>query len=64
MCWSDYAAFADQLGCAFSIDTDTHAPGQLDFLGYGAQRALDAGISADRVINTWSADRLLAWPAR
>ena len=24
------------------IDTDSHAPGQLDFLGYGAQRALDA----------------------
>ncbi len=54
---------AEQIGCAFSIDTDAHAPGQLDFLGYGAQRALDAGVPADRVINTWPVDRLLDWPA-
>ncbi len=53
---------AADIGCAFAINTDAHAPGQLDFLGYGAQRALDAGIPADRVINTWPADRLLAWP--
>lgn len=33
-----------EIGCVFSIDTDAHAPGQLDFLGYGAQRALDAGV--------------------
>ena len=31
-----------EIGCLFSIDTDSHAPGQLEFLGYGAQRALDA----------------------
>lgn len=51
---------AEQIGCDFSVDTDAHAPGQLDFLGYGAQRALDAGVSADRIINTWPAARLLA----
>lgn len=50
-----------QIGCNFSIDTDAHAPGQLDFLGYGAQRALDAGVPLDRIVNTWSADRLLEW---
>lgn len=50
-----------QIGCDFSIDTDAHAPGQLDFLGYGAQRALDAEVPADRIVNTWSADRLLDW---
>lgn len=55
---------AEQIGCVFAIDTDAHAPGQLDFLGYGAQRALDAGVAADRVINTWPAERLLAWPSR
>ena len=49
------------IGCLFVIDTDAHAPGQLDFLGYGAQRALDAGVPADRVVNTWPADQLLAW---
>ncbi len=50
-----------QVGCDFSIDTDAHAPGQLDFLGYGAQRALDAGVPADKVVNTWPVDKLLAW---
>ncbi|WP_395312273.1 PHP domain-containing protein [Mycobacterium sp. AMU20-3851] len=50
-----------EIGCDFSIDTDAHAPGQLDFLGYGAQRALDAGVPTERIINTWSADRLLEW---
>jgi putative hydrolase len=54
---------AEQMGCVFAINTDAHAPGQLDFLGYGAQRALDAGVPAERIINTWSADRLLAWPS-
>ncbi len=52
---------AMDIGCVFSIDTDSHAPGQLDFLGYGAQRALDAGLAAERIVNTWSADDLLAW---
>lgn len=51
------------IGCLFSIDTDSHAPGQLEFLGYGAQRALDAGVPAERIVNTWSADKLLEWAA-
>lgn len=50
-----------ELGCLFSIDTDAHAPGQLDFLGYGAQRALDAGVPEDRIVTTWPVERLLDW---
>ncbi|BBN45691.1 PHP domain-containing protein [Mycobacterium avium subsp. hominissuis] len=52
-----------EIGCVFSIDTDAHAPGQLEFLGYGAQRALDAGVPVDRIVNTWPAERLLEWTA-
>mgnify|MGYP001343381277 CR=1 FL=1 len=52
---------AGAIGCLFAINTDAHAPGQLDFLGYGAQRALDAELPAERIVNTWSADQLLAW---
>ena len=52
---------AMDVGCLFSIDTDSHAPGQLEFLGYGAQRALDAGLPASRIVNTWPADKLKAW---
>ena len=43
---------AVEIGCVFAIDTDAHAPGQLDWLGNGCARAESAGISADRVINT------------
>ena len=49
------------IGCVFSIDTDAHAPGQLDFLGYGAQRALDNEVAKDRIVNTWPVERLLEW---
>lgn len=54
---------ARDIGCLFSIDTDAHAPGQLDFLGYGAQRALDAAVPVDRIVNTWAVEQLLEWTA-
>lgn len=50
-------------GCMFSIDTDAHAPGQLDWQGYGCERAERYGVTADRIINTLPADDLLAWCA-
>ena len=49
--------------CMFSIDTDSHAPGQLEFLDYGCARAVKYGVPPERVINTRSADDLLAWSA-
>ena len=48
-------------GCLFSIDSDAHAPGQLDMLDYGCERAEAAGIDPDRIVNTWPQQRLLAW---
>jgi putative hydrolase len=50
---------AIDMGCLFSIDTDAHAPGQLEFQIYGCERAEDLGLDPDRVINTWPVDRLL-----
>jgi putative hydrolase len=55
---------ARDLGCVFSIDSDAHAPGQLDFLWYGAERAEAAGIDPDRIVNTWPKERLLEWAKR
>jgi putative hydrolase len=52
---------ARDLGCLFSIDSDAHAPGQLDFLDHGCERAEAAGIDPDRIVNTWPRERLLAW---
>ncbi|MCW2866075.1 MAG: hypothetical protein JWR20_263 [Marmoricola sp.] len=50
-------------GCLFSIDSDAHAPGQLDFQVYGCERAEELGLDPDRIVNTWPLDRLLAWAA-
>ncbi|NUU06865.1 PHP domain-containing protein [Leifsonia sp. C5G2] len=51
-------------GCFFSIDTDAHAPGQLDFLAYGAARAAANGVPADRIITTFPLPRLRTWLAK
>jgi putative hydrolase len=48
-------------GCLFSVDSDAHAPGQLDFLQYGAERAELNGVPAERIITTWPLERLLDW---
>ena len=50
---------AVDMGCAFTIDTDAHAPGQLDWLDNGCSRAVDCGVPADRVLNTWPVERVL-----
>ncbi|WP_183100148.1 PHP domain-containing protein [Nocardioides pelophilus] len=55
---------ARDTGCLFSIDSDAHAPGQLDFLVLGCERAEAAGIDPERIVNTWPVERLLAWAAR
>src|SRR5689334_14041311 len=51
-------------GCEFMIDTDAHAPGQLDWQPYGCERAVECEVPAERVVNTRSADDLLAWRTR
>ncbi|NOJ59153.1 PHP domain-containing protein [Arthrobacter sp. 260] len=57
----DLIRMALDAGCLFSIDSDAHAPGQLDFLQYGAERAEANGVPTDRIITTWPQDRLLSW---
>jgi putative hydrolase len=57
-------SLAVEMGCEFSIDTDAHAPGQLDWQPYGCERAEECGVPADRVVNTRSADELLEWCSR
>lgn len=51
-------------GCLFSIDTDAHAPGQLDWQPYGCERAQACGVPADRVVNSWPVQDLLDWTSR
>ncbi len=48
-------------GCLFSIDTDAHAPGQLEWQWYGCEQAADAAVPVERVVNTWPVDQVLGW---
>lgn len=54
---------ARDIGCLFAIDSDAHAPGQLEMKAYGAERAERLGIDPDRIITTWDVDRLRGWVA-
>jgi putative hydrolase len=53
---------AAEAGCLFAIDTDAHAPGQLDWLGNGTTRAEKADIAPERIVNTRSAAEVAAAP--
>ena len=50
-------------GCLVSVDTDAHAPGQLEWQPFGCDRLAECGGSPESVVNTWSVDDLLAWTA-
>ena len=55
---------AVEAGCRFSLDTDAHAPGQLDWLPYGCARAAECEVPPERVINSWTSIELLDWTRR
>ena len=61
---TELIALAHDIGCLFAVDSDAHAPGQLEMKAYGAARAEDLGIDPDRIITTWDADRLREWVTR
>ncbi len=50
-----------EMGCVFTIDSDAHAPGQLDWQAVGSDRAEECGVPAERVMNTRDIPGLLAW---
>ena len=54
---------AVEAGCVFSLDTDAHAPGQLDWQPYGCERAAACGVPVERIVNSWPAEQLLTWTA-
>jgi putative hydrolase len=49
--------------CKISIDTDAHAPGQMEWQLYGCEKAARHEIDVDQIVNTWAADDLIAWAA-
>ncbi len=51
------------LDCVVVVDTDAHAPGQLEWQRNGCEQAARVGVPPDRVMNTRPMDEFLAWTA-
>ncbi len=60
----DLLAIALEAGCLFAIDSDAHTTAQLSHLGLGRQRAERLAIPEERIITTWSVERLLEHGSR
>jgi len=61
---SQLLRLAADAGCLFAIDTDAHAPGQLDWQPYGCARAQACSVDPATVVNTLGVEELLAWTRR
>jgi putative hydrolase len=49
-----------ELGCRITIDTDAHAPGQLEWLPFGCDKAARLDVEPELVLNAWPVEELLA----
>lgn len=49
------------LNCLFALDSDAHTTDQLSYAEIALAHARLAGIPADRIVNCWPLERLLAW---
>ena len=59
----DLLALALSMDCVMVVDTDAHAPGQLEWQHYGCEQAAAIGIPEDRIMNTLPMDEFLTWTA-
>ncbi len=54
---------AVKAGCVVSIDSDAHAPGQLEWLVNGCEQAIAAEVPPEAIVTTWPLPQLLDWTA-
>jgi putative hydrolase len=50
-------------GCLVTIDSDAHAPGQLEWLAFGCEQAAECAVPPERIVNSWALDEVLGWTA-
>jgi histidinol phosphatase-like PHP family hydrolase len=55
------AIAAKKAGCVFALDSDAHGADQLWMADYAIAHARLAGISKERIVNCWPADKILEW---
>ena len=51
-------------GCSVVIDTDAHAPGQLEWQLNGCERAVACEVPTEAIMNARDVEELLAWTAQ
>jgi histidinol phosphatase-like PHP family hydrolase len=55
------ASRAADAGCVFALDSDAHTTTQLSYAETALAHARLAGIPAERIVNCWPLEQLLAW---
>jgi len=60
----EHIRVARQVGCLFSIDTDSHSPSRLDRMQFGVATAQRGWLEPKDVINTWPLDELRTFLAK
>ncbi|MEK6220862.1 MAG: DNA polymerase/3'-5' exonuclease PolX [Chloroflexota bacterium] len=56
-----YARRAIDEGIKLTINTDAHHPEHMNFLGYGVATARRGWVTKEKVINTWTPEKLVKW---
>jgi putative hydrolase len=56
-------SLALSLDCVVVVDTDAHAPGQLEWQRNGCEQAARVGVQPERIMNALPVDDFLAWTA-
>lgn len=59
-----HARLAQELGVKLAINTDAHVDEHFDFLRFGVATAQRGWVTKENVVNTWPADKLLAYVNR
>ncbi|HEY3506684.1 MAG TPA: DNA polymerase/3'-5' exonuclease PolX [Actinocatenispora sp.] len=60
----EHILWAKERGVTFVIDSDAHAVPQLDFVRYATLTAQRGWLTADRVLNAWPYEKVLAFLTR
>ena len=55
---------AIEKGCLLSIDTDAHAPKQLEFMEYGIAQARRGWATSKNIVNSWPLKEFEKWLRR
>ncbi|MGD9794764.1 MAG: PHP domain-containing protein [Acidimicrobiia bacterium] len=57
----DLLEIAVNSGCLFTISSDAHSTGQLEWQPSGCEIASAGALKAEQILNTWTTAELLAW---